>query len=350
MDYAVSTYTNPEDPVLSQGFEIVPVRETTDHAYLVDLAYDLLRDRMIGDNSALNLTLGYLRGRTDPLYKALAAAPTPDTEFETWSLRGSAGLLSFQLEHLRSEDNLDSVASILKTKTKDTRFNLTYPFASAMDAGPDEIWWPQDVSYSLQRTHQYGANLPIGFDDPASQIPDQVDYIHAFNLTWAGEHWDFGYGLAFADQDNQQAGRANAGFRNLGHTFNLGLRPLDTLSLRFGYGHVKATDFEISLDRFNKGYTFDFDWTFAPDWILTGNYGYTNDDDNQDIEESDQISAQTQVSWRFRLPNPGEGSPLPGQVFLRHVYLDNISSNREFEIDTRGGNWAIHSGLSLSLY
>ena len=344
VDYAISTYVNPEDPNLSQGNDIVPVRETEDNAYSLNLAYDLLRD-----SDGANLTISYLRSHTDPLYQALAASPLADTEAETWRLQGTLGSVGLLLEHLESEDNLDEIATILKTRTKDIRFNLTLPLARVLEAGPEAFWWPQNIGYSLQRVHQLGINLPLGFD-PESHIPDQLNDLHSLNLDWVGNRWDFGYALSFSDQDNRQAGRTNADFQDLGHGLFFGLRPSDHFSIRLRLDYTRARDVESALNRYTHSYTLDTDWQFADDWTLSGNYGFVKGYDSRALEHSDQTNAQTQLSWRFKLANPTGTGRLPGQLFLRHTYLDQHNEYREFDIASSGDNWALHGGISLSFF
>ncbi len=343
-DYARSTFSNPNDPLTTGGQSIVEVTETTDNAYALDLNYRLLDGNREGKWPVM-ITMGYRNQRIAPLYRTMTAFLTADNENDTWRLQGQIGQISMQLGSTRSEDNLDDIATILKTRTEDARFGLTIPLAAIIGEAA-KPWLPQTISYSRQRVHQFGVN--DAFTDP-SQIPDQYNISQQLGFNWGFGRWDLGYNLTHADQDNRQPGRELADFINRGHDLSIGIRATDTLSLRFGVGRTEARDLEAGRDRFSKAYTADFDWQFGGTWTLTGNFGVTKDDDSQNSESSEQNRAQVQLGHHFEIPT-ASGSKLPGQVFLRVDYGDNQSINTAFGLNSEGESRSVHAGLSLSLF
>lgn len=344
LDYARSRFDNPNDPIIGNGQGIVEVTETTDDAYALDLNYRLLEGDPASD-WPLTLSIGYRTQRVDPLYRSMTAFLTADRASHNWRLQGQIGQISMQWEGARSEDNLDDIPSILKTRTEESRFNLAIPLAAIHSDGSNRLW-PQNISYAQQRTHQFGINQ--AFDDP-SQIPDQYSVSHQLGFNWAFTDWNLDYNLNYAVQDNRQPGREQADFVNRGHNLNIGLRVTESLTLGIGIGHTEASDLEADLDRFSNNYSFDADWQVDTRWSLSGNFGITRDDDSQDNGESENNQAQMQLGYRFELPGPA-GGRLPGQAYLRANYAEARSINTTFGLDSEGVNRSLHAGLSLSLF
>jgi hypothetical protein len=344
LDYARSRFDNPNDPIISSGQGIVEVTETTDDAYAIDLNYRLLEGDPVSD-WPLSLSIGYRTQRVDPLYRSMTAFLAADRKSDNWHLDGQIGRISMQWEGVRSEDNLDDIPSILKTRTEESRFNLAIPLASIHGDGNNRLW-PQNMSYALQRTHQFGINQ--AFDDP-SQIPNQYSVSHQLGFNWAFTDWNLDYNLNYAVQDNRQPGREQADFVNRGHNLNIGLRVTESLMLSFGIGRTEASDLEAALDRFTDNYSFDVDWQVDSSWNLSGNFGITRDDDSEGSEESENNQAQMQLGYRFELSGPA-GGKLPGQAYLRANYAGTRSTNTTFGLDSEGLNRSVHAGLSLSLF
>src|SRR6185436_5788405 len=53
--FARSLFTNPADPLLNQGFQVVPVRATTRNAHYLDVSYQLLRELTVSQTRKANL-------------------------------------------------------------------------------------------------------------------------------------------------------------------------------------------------------------------------------------------------------------------------------------------------------
>jgi hypothetical protein len=352
-NYARSRFTNPDDPTLALDDEdIVEVKPSTDTAYSAELTYDLLQDEpLIADTPvALTATLRY--AYADALYRSLGAYLDANLESYIVGLDGRIGDIGAQLAYTWMQDNVDDIPTLLTTRTRGLTFTLNVPFKTLFGEPDNPAWWLPDAAYAMERVHQQAVNTPdpelSGFDDP-SQLPDQVTRVDAFDLTWAGERWDFAYRLALADEDNRQQGREQADFKTREHGVVLGWRPWDTLNLSFGVGRTRYHDREQRRTRYTDDYSIGIDWTFYEDWAFTGTLGLTDEDDDDDISRRDSLSAQAQISYRFDLPGPG-GRRLPGQWFLRYT-RDNLDErDREFDLDSSATTWTINAGIGFSLY
>jgi hypothetical protein len=346
LNYARSTYTNPDDPFLSQGQELVAVRETESTAQNAEIGLVILQNKALPSGSLMSLMMRLRHDRADALYRSVGASVAPGQLQNSVSLDGSAGQGAFQIQLSRGEDNLDNLPTVLKTRTDIGTLNYVLPLQSLFRS--TAAFLPQFLTHSYQRTHQTGLNLPPTFD-PLTHIPDQVTENHNLSLSWTVGGSDISYQFAYGDQDNRQPGRANADFKNASHGINVGLRPIDRLGLTIGVAMVDSTDVEQSLEQQNLSYTFGFDWQIADSLFLRGTYGHATTDDSAGFSESQNYTAQSELLWRFELP-VAEFKRLPGQLFLRHAIQGNQVEDRQFgfSADTRG--WSINAGFSISLF
>jgi hypothetical protein len=348
LDYAVSRYTNPDDPGLSQGVELVPVRETTDSARSLELAFDLVKDKPDLRDRNLSLTLGFRHDHADPLYKSVGAGVTADRESNVATLTGMLGQFSIVAQHGRSEDNLDDIPTLLKTKTESTNVSMSLPLQSMMasDGGAAGIW-PQNLSYSYAYTHQFGANLPPSFD-PTSHIPDQVTENHNLSAAWVLGMTTLSYNFSHGDQDNRQPGRATADFRNTSHGVNLSLPIGARVTLYGGANLTDAKDIEQAITRASDSYSLGLEWRITDSLGLRGNYAWTETDDNRDTASSEGYTLDTDLSWRFELPGFASRK-LPGQLFVRYSAQRQESIDSVFDVNSLGRRWTWTGGFNISL-
>jgi len=344
--YARSKYTNPDDPALSDGFNIIEVQETTNEARYAQLEYDLLQNQQLFGETYAALTLMVRHERTDPFYQTLGVFANSDIEVNQAALNGLIGDVSMQLSHMQMEDNLDDIANLLKTETKNWSFHAEAPLATLFDVSGDSSVWVPALSYDYQWTNQKGVNQPDGFDP--SHIPDQRTEQHNLGLSWSGALWTLAYNMGFADQDNLQEGRANADFVNWDHDIQVSYRWTDDLDTNFGVGYTAAEDKEADLDRYARRVSAGFNWRINDRWNLAGDYSYTWDDDSDDLQELDSLFTQTQLSYRFEVPVSGKN--LPAQFFLRHDYQSNKTQDNVFAFTSEPSDWGIYAGLNISVF
>ena len=263
LSLARSRYRNPQDPVLAQGDTLVKVRPRTDGARHLELSYEILRALPLGEQHSASLTLSFTHDRADPLYRSVGAFTQADRKANQLALTGQLGPLSVQARHQRMEDNIDDIATLLKTRTRQTTASLALPLGALLDAdATPSPWWPQ-LSYSYERVHQFAANDPdqatSGFNG-ASHLPDQVNSSHGLGVQWSAGGWSLGYRWSLNDQDNRQPGRERADFRILTHDLNLGVQPLDSVSLSAVLSLGRNADREQDLDRETRTWGVNADW------------------------------------------------------------------------------------------
>jgi len=350
VEYARSDYTNPDDPVLAQGSELVPVEQGTESARGLDLAIDLLQNRPITANTDATVTLGFRHSRADPLYRTVASSIFGDQESNTGSLAGSIGLVSFHGEFTRLEDNLDDIPTILKTRSENLSLSYGLPlrgiFAGGDGDGP--AWLPDNFAQSYLRSHQKGINRPPSFD-PLTHIPDQVTENHDINLGWTFSRVNLNYAFSLGKQDNRQPGRAFADFESISHGVSVGLQLTDDLNVSLGAGITDASDDEQDVTRTTDSYTLDIDWRFFRRLGFRGSYSLTDVDDDRGLAEDHGWTSLTELNARFDLPL-GRGRKLPGQLYLRHAAQGNQITDSIFDLATYSRNWAFTGGFTISLF
>ncbi len=348
---ARSRYRNPNDPVLAQGDTLVKVKPSIDSARHLELSYDLLQNKQLGENLFTSLSFTYTHDRADPLYKSVGAFAQADQQANQFSLNGQLGQVNLQIQHLRSEDNIDNVPTILKTKTRSTTASLSVPVQSLFgDENNPSPWWP-NLSYNFNRVHQFAANNPdladSGFNG-TSHLPDQINTSHGIGAQWSHNRWNLGYRLALNNQDNRQTGRDKADFKIRTHDINVGVQAMDSINLGANFSFGQNADREQNLDRETRSWGVNADWRITPRWAINSSYNSTKQDDSQDLAANNSQSANAQLSWNFSIPGPGR--KLPGQAFIRYSLQDNDSDDRLFGFGSNVRNWTVNSGLSLSLF
>jgi hypothetical protein len=350
-EFASSRYTNPDDPVLSQGLDLVPVREETNDARSLDLAVDILQNRPLGASTSATVTLGFQHLRSDPLYRTVGAFVTGDREANTGTLNAMIGVFSFQAQHSDAEDNVDDLPTILKTKTRNTLVSYGLPLRALFAAGDgtSPAWLPESLSQSYSRMHQDGMNRPVSFD-PSTHIPDQVTQNITTGLSWSFWRVNLGYQFSLGDQDNRQPGRARADFQDITHGVSLGLQLTQGLRLGLGLNATDADDRELALQRNTDNYTFDLDWQVGRGFGFRGNYTLTEADDTQGLTDNRSWTTLTELNYRFELPALWATRRLPGQVYLRYASQGNDLTDNVFGLSSYPRTWAFNGGFNISLF
>jgi hypothetical protein len=347
--FARSTYVNPFDPLLAQSGELRPVAPATANARQLDVAVDLLQNsKRWSERHPLTVTLSAHHQRVAPLFKSIGASSLPDRQTNRAVLAAQMGAAQLQFTGARQEDNLDDIATILKTRTDSSAANVALPLAQWFGAGGDS-WWPQ-ASYALQRVHQRAINAPdtAASGIAASHRPDQNNVSHQAALNFSRGAFHFGYAIQRATQDNRQPGRENADFETRGHQVAFGWRVGEKLNLNVGGNLNRNFSREKDLTTTTRGGNGGFDWLVSDGLTLAATAGRTLAGDARDLTSAANDTAQAQLTWRFGIP--ADGRKLPGQVFVRYARQKGASRDSTFALSTRGASWAWDAGLSLSLF
>ena len=348
--YAGSRYTNPLDPALAQDDVLVPVQAETRFAHYVEAVAGILQGVPVTPRLPLDVEASYRRERIDPLYGTVATYVRADNLLNTFELQSRLGPVSLQLAHTRSEDNLDEVSSILKTRTRQHGANLGVPLRSL--AGQAERPWfvvLPVLSYSYNRTHQYGVGLPVDGGFSEGHVPDQLNHVHNASLSWQGRRWNLGYRFGASFQDNRQEGRAEADFANHTHSLALALN----LSRRFDLGLDGSLDQAESRaqERIDRTRRLGVRATLRPADGLTFSAmaAPTRTEDDAETSSRTSTSLSFEGAYAFNLSG-GARPPVRGQVFIRYARQASHYRDTAFEIDSRNRTWAVNSGVTLTLF
>jgi len=343
--YAENEFTNPADPTLSQGNELVAVVPETREAYFVEAGFDILQNRMRGERLPFTLTLDTRHERVEPLYRSVAAFVQADTELTGADVRATLGPMSFQLGYSDSHDNLDSIPSILTTNTARRNASLTLPLGQL---GQESTRWLPTFTYAFDRTHQFGDGVPIDGGFNPSHVPNQVSLSHNAGLQWQGNTWSFGYRLSFSDQDNRQPGRENADFEVFTNALNLFLTPSPQFDIGLDLSTEDGDNIELDQTTEILRYGIAIGWRIT-DWtVLTARASQTNSE-LPGVRSNDDSLIDAQ--WSINLDRRrGERHGLGAQLYIRYFYSKSENRDAIFEIDDTFSSWSLSSGINLSVY
>lgn len=315
-----SQYRNPEDPLLYQGTNTIPVPFLTRNAHYIDVSYDVLRGFKLTKTKQANLGLAVRHEQVDPLFKSLGASAQPDKLQNELQLSGSVGEISVQAGAVRFNDNLRRIPSILRSLTRATRFSVALPAAALFGGTSNTSTYLPRLSYSFDRTHQFGASIPIrgGFETDQSTIPNQVGTNQTFSAEWQVKKLTSGYSFNRSFADNRQPGRAKSDFLNQTHSARLGVNPLPSLNLNVDLSRDSANDLESLklLHTWRVGSTAA--WNLNKRMTWTGSISNTIAGDRAQTSGSRNTEFDTQFSFRAGRERE-RWQKVQTQVFVRYA-------------------------------
>lgn len=349
--FAMSRFENPTDPTLAQDVTIVAVRPETKAARFADLSIGLLRDLALSKTIKASLTAIVRHERVDPLYRSLAASVQANALQNVLELNGGVGPVAVQASHARSEDNLDDIATVLKTFTHVSSLNLGVPVGSLFRASSPSPFLPQ-LTYTLSRTRQFATDLPANSDFAATHVPDQVSANQSADLQWTIGKWRAGYRYNISSQDNRQVGREKSDLRNLAHNVTAAFSPMTRLDLGTTFSFEGANNKEFSQKNDTRRVGANIDFRATKDLALSSAMSTTWLRDDPRTSESDNTEMSTELSQNFRLLRARPERPA-GRVFLRY---QRQSANSTSIVDGLRGDpasrmtWTLNSGVSLNAF
>lgn len=347
--FARSRSTNPDDPLLSQGLTIVPVRARTSNAEYVDGDYDVLHGTTIG-RQPVTLTGSYRFERVDPFFTSVAALQgvRSDVLQHTASVNGSVGRITAQVSDVLSHDNLGKVASILRTNTGLTTASVTVPTGAFGQSPASQPWWPL-VSYALNRSSQIGASEPQhgGFVSP-SQVPNQLNTLHTLGANWTFRRWRAGYAMNHAFQDNRQPGRETSDFANLTQQITLGVTPRAGLDLALTGGRDRATNFELQKISRTTRAGGTITWQIDTPHAISAIVNRTAIRDAA-AGPSTVTDINFQYSYSFAFGSSGPTRPHL-QLFARWTWQSSNALDLLLGAVNDRRNWSLSSGATITVF
>ncbi|REJ73867.1 MAG: hypothetical protein DWQ36_03345 [Acidobacteria bacterium] len=345
--FARSEFVNPEDPFLSQGVDLVPVLPEERDALYADLDIALVQGRQLAENWPFSLNLGVRHERVDPQYRSVGAYVQSDIEQTSSDLSATLGAIAAQVGHQRSEDNIDDIPSILKTKTRRSNANVAVPLPMLFGAEPRP--WLPSLTLGYDRTHQFATGQPIdsGFN-ATNHLPDQVNVNHLASLDWQGNRWQFGYSFNASDQDNRQPGREDADFENVSHGLRLSLAPHQKLDLGLEYSRDRAESLDVGRTDENERVGFNFLWRPIQRFSLSGNHSLTETTDDPRTMRVEATVSNAEAAYRFDWrPQAKHGGS--AQLYLRWANQEIDSADTVFDTSFFQDEWTLTAGFNLSL-
>ena len=354
---ARSRFDNPanRDPQLAGDSALVPVERETRGARYVELNAGLLQGVRIAKLFAATLAAGYRHERVDPLYRSVAAYAQADRQQNAFDLTGSLGAVSVQLAHSRSGDNLAGLATILTTNTRTTTAMASVPLASLLRVTTRVGMWPQ-LSYGLNRNHQFGEGIPPNSDFSASHVPDQMSTVHDASAAWQAGRWRLQYRYNRSFQDNRQPGRERADLIGTANTISLGLTARANLDLSVDASVERQANRELAQNGRVRRIGTTASWRATPLTTLSAYASTSTSTDEPVTSDADNGELRLELARGFDFWRNGDGNGTRGQLFLR--YANQSAITRQLSViapdvaPTRStrDSWTLSSGVSLRLF
>ena len=350
--FSRSRFTNPNDPQLSQGFDLTEIRPATRNARYGEISFDFLQGLKLWKEKKLKLTGTFRHEEIQPLFRSIAAPTQADMRQNQFEITGSFGEVNFTYGNLRDRNNLDDIASILTTYNR--RKNVIFSIALNSFFTPDKpIKWLPQVSYSYDHFHNFGIFLPgSGLFDDLSQVPDQDNFTQSFNAVWQiSEKLNLGYRYNYLFQDNKQPGRELADFESAVNGITVGLKPHSTLDLDFELSQEFLKNFEEPrIDRtFRFGTRATWQTPFLKNSTFSGSLSTTLAGDTNNFNNS--RNAEFDVQWTYRFSFGKEKfKKLEAQLFIRYANRYGDIIDRQVFVNSFNKTQSFNAGLSFNIF
>ncbi|HUE83905.1 MAG TPA: hypothetical protein VMM84_17510 [Pyrinomonadaceae bacterium] len=344
-----SRFGNPTDPLLNQGLPVVPVEEAARNARYLELTYQLLRDISLTAERKVNLSVTFRHNRVDPLFRSIAVFTQADRIDNQYELSGSIGDITLNFGHNRLNDNLDDIPSILKTLNRRSGFNLALPVVSIIKTnGSLSQFWPR-LSYAYERTHAFGAFLPINGDFADSHVPDQASTNQNLNADWQIKVLRLGYRLNHSFQDNRQVGREQADLKNLVNAFTVGLQPHRRFELNFDLSKERSNNLESGRQDNNLRAGVNFNWQATSRSAFAATISSTFAGDALQTNKSRSADLDLQWSMRFGAEKSAYRK-VEGQFFIRYANRYARSEDNIFFFNNLTKLQTFNAGLTFTFF
>jgi len=344
--WASSTFRPAFDGELEGGLTVTPLAAARRQARYADAGVILLSGAPSGGDSTVDLRLGLHHERVEPLYRSLGARAAADLESNAADMTANIGAVSLQVAARENSDNLERLASVLSTTSRQWNAAAQLPLAALL-ASPSPAWPALTLSYD--RIHQFGRGLPVNGEFDPSHVPDQVSRNAAGGLEWQGSDWRVGLQRNWTHQDNRQPGRVNADFETFVDSFSSSWAATDHLDAGVELSQERSQALEQNRTDRTRRPAVNISWRLSPSQTILGNLARTVSCDSLGNSENTGFDGDAQWSLSFRLSPLG----LPqgrGTVFARYSQRRLDAREPLFELNTATGQWAIHTGFNLSLF
>lgn len=345
---ARARHAYPFDVALAQqGVPVRPVQPVSSDAWLATLRLALLR---ASADQPLDLALDLRHDSAEPQYRSSAASVTPDQRASRLGLQAGFKGASAHLNLATRVDNLDRIATLLRTRSDERDAGLTLPLAAWFAAGATAgLPWPT-LALATRHSAQRAVNEPLVENSgiAASHRPDQIAREHQLRLDWTLGAHALGYSAARSLTDNRQPGRERADFERLAHQGSLAINLGEAWRIALALQRTRQLSIETGVISLARGGSVQADWRASERLSLSAQWRHDRADDSQGRARQSSEGAQLQLSWRFEMP--GVDKKMPGQAFLRLGH--EAQRQRDSAVDSAlawRASW-LDLGLSFSFY
>ena len=356
----ISRYTNPDDPELNSGEQLVELNTENAIAHNLNLSYILLQDWQTPWGTSSNVTLTANHSSTEPLYQTLTAFVQANLRNKMLGANFQFGQVSGNLAVQNSRDNLDNLVNLLTTKTKLDSFSLNLPLAaiySSSEASSSETSsskfsfksYLPSVDYSYQKTHQLAINSPDSLESGFNQdshLPDQITTSHDISNSWQFETFSLSLQSSHSFQDNRQIGREESDFKNLQHSVSFNWQQNENNAWVFSFSKNRQLDLEASKIQYSESAAVSYNWQSIEGLALAISYALNKENDS--LKESKSFSNTADISIIKSLTKGEWLLPVDGSVSLRVNYNDSELIDNIFEQRNKLGTTTAQLAISLS--
>lgn len=336
--FTSSTFDNPDDPALAQDTVLVAVERETRAARFVQTSLEVLRAVGIGSGRTVSLTAGFAHERVDPLFRTVAAYTRADQLQNRWELRGDLAGLTVTANHARSHNNLDELESLLTSHTRRTGVDAALPLGSIMRA---QSWLPT-LRWRTDRTHQFGAHVPVNGGFSESHVPDQVSTDRSLGADMRLSFASVGYRHDRSIQDNRQVDRENADLERATHSVRATVTPIRALSASVDVAFTEAVSLERDETDTTRRIGATLNWMPLRESVLGLQLSSARAEN--DVRDSTRDDLTWSVQWASPVPGLDR---FGGKLLLRFARAENTA--RESDTELRRANWMVDAGFNLSL-
>lgn len=344
--WARSSFDNPDDPTLAQGDDLAAVEEEARNARYLEASVGVLDNVRLSGSRSVSLTLGWEHERVDPLYRSIGAFARADQDVNRFQAQARVAGVSIRGNHARSEDNLDEIPSILKSRTRRSGVQVRLPVGQVLGSGGfggGSPWLPE-ISYGWDRTHQFGEALPENGGFSESHVPDQVSNSQSVSGAWRFSVVSFRYRFDRSHQDNRQEGRADSDFTNRVHGWSVGVRPVTKLSFDLSFDLEEAENHE--QEEIDDTRRWGIRTSLSPLERSTLSFSLSNTVTEDDAGTSRRENTRIDAQWASFVPGL---ETLGGQYYLRFSRSLRESFDSVFDVDDRTETWSLDSGLTFAI-
>lgn len=342
-----SRFTPQRDAELEDGLLVTAIPAVERDAAFLDATFAILPPRQIGSQQlGLSATLNI--ERVEPLYRSVGTSAQADWLRGAISLNSTLGPVTLQLAHIQSEDNLEDIRSILKSKTRQSSANIALSLAALFGSKRGARWIPA-LTASIDHTHQYGAWLPVNSGFSESHVPDQTSTSAQTGIEWSVKPLRFGVRGSLSRQNNRQPGRTRSDFETGAGTLFVGFNPIDRFEVGLESSLEEQKNIEFATREGTRRAGVTMTWRMIGDVALAGNHSETFGRDGARTNEKNASESFLELSSGFRLWRSAQRQNR-SRLFVRYSNRESSSFDRLFGTSSENDGWALTSGVNLSVY